>query len=117
MECARMLRTGLLYAVAALFEIAGCFAVWAVLRRDAAWGWLLAAAVLLAGFALLLARTDQHFAGRAYAAYGGVYVAASLFWLWLVEGDTPTRFDLLGAALVLAGATLILVQPTAFADR
>lgn len=107
-----MLRTGLLYAAAALAEIGGCFAVWAVLRRGAAWGWLLAAAALLGGFAWLLARSDQQFAGRAYAAYGGVYVAASLLWLWLVEGDTPTRLDLLGAALVLAGAALILHHPT-----
>ncbi len=111
MERGIMLRTGLLYAAAAFAEIGGCFAVWAVLRRGAAWGWLLAAAGLLGGFAWLLARTDQQFAGRAYAAYGGVYVAASLLWLWAVEGDAPTRVDLLGVALILAGAAVIFQQP------
>lgn len=105
-----MLRTGLLYAAAAAAEIGGCYAVWAVMRRGAAWGWLLAAAALLGGFAWLLARTDQQFAGRAYAAYGGVYVVASLVWLWAVEGDAPTRMDVLGAALVLAGAAVILIR-------
>ncbi len=103
-----MLRTGLLYAAAAFAEIGGCFAVWVVLRRGASVGWLVAAATLLGGFAWLLARTDQQFAGRAFAAYGGFYIAASLIWLWAVEGDAPTRMDLLGAGLVLTGAALIL---------
>ena len=48
-------------------------------------------------------------AGRAYAAYGGVYIAASLLWLWVVEGQAPTVWDLSGAALCLAGAGIILV--------
>lgn len=111
MECVDMLRTGLLYTGAAFAEIGGCFAVWAVLRRGACVEWLLAAVVLLGAFAWLLARTDQQFAGRAYAGYGGVYVAASLLWLWLVEGVTPTRIDLLGAAFILVGAAIIFQQP------
>lgn len=105
-----MLRTGLLYAAAAIAEIGGCYAVWAVVRRGAGWGWLLVAATLLGAFAWLLARTGQQFAGRAYAAYGGVYVATSLLWLWAMEGETPTRLDLLGAAFVVAGAIIILNQ-------
>lgn len=48
-------------------------------------------------------------AGRAYAAYGGVYIAASLVWLWLVEGQRPDRFDLVGAAICLVGAAVILL--------
>jgi hypothetical protein len=35
----------------------------------------------LVGFALALTRVDSAFAGRAYAAYGGIYIAASLAWL------------------------------------
>ena len=102
-----MLRTGLLYVVAAFAEIGGCYAVWIVLRREASWAWLAVAAVLLAAFAWFLARIDQQFAGRAFAAYGGVYVAGSLAWLWAVESQAPSRSDLLGAALVLAGAAVI----------
>ena len=111
MERAVMLRTGLLYAGAAVAEIGGCYAVWAVLRRGSSWGWLMAAAGLLGSFAWLLARTDQQFAGRAYAAYGGVYVVASLVWMWAVEGGAPSRMDVLGAVLVLAGAAVIFNQP------
>lgn len=67
----------------------------------------------LAAFAFLLALVPAAYAGRAYAAYGGVYIAASLAWLMAVEGARPDRFDLLGAALCLAGAAVILAGPRA----
>lgn len=53
--------------------------------------------------------TDQ--AGRAYAAYGGVYITAAIFWLWLIEGAKPDRWDLIGAAVCLSGAAIILFGP------
>ena len=51
---------------------------------------------------------DAGFAGRAYAAYGGVYIAASLVWLWVVEGQRPTMTDLVGASLAVVGALIIV---------
>jgi small multidrug resistance family-3 protein len=104
-----MTRTIVLYAVAAGTEIAGCFAFWAWLRLGKSAWWLLPGLLALAVFAWLLARTDLGFAGRAYAAYGGVYIVASLIWLWAVEGARPDRFDLAGAALCLLGAAIILI--------
>ena len=62
----------------------------------------------LVGFAVALTRVDAAFAGRAYAAYGGIYIAASLVWLWLVEGQPPTGSDVLGAGIAIAGALLII---------
>ena len=62
----------------------------------------------LIGFAVVLTRVDTAFAGRAYAAYGGIYIAASLFWLWIVEGQRPSGSDLLGAGVALIGALLII---------
>ena len=59
----------------------------------------------------MLTRIDAPFAGRAYAAYGGVYIAASLMWLWLVEQTRPDRWDLIGAGVCLAGALQILLGP------
>jgi len=47
-------------------------------------------------------------AGRAYAAYGGVYIVSSIFWLWAIEGVQPDRWDIIGAVVCLAGATIIL---------
>lgn len=102
-----------LYALAAGAEIAGCFAFWAWLRLDRSPLWLLPGMAALALFAWALTRVDSDFAGRAYAAYGGVYIAASLVWLWLAEGQIPSRWDLAGAALCLAGAGVILAGATA----
>ena len=103
-----MTRNVTVFAVAALLEIAGCFAFWAWLRRGVTPFVLVFGIASLIGFALALTRVDSTFAGRAYAAYGGIYIAASLIWLWLVEGQSPTRTDLLGAALAIAGALVIV---------
>lgn len=103
--------TLLIYPLAALAEIAGCFAFWAWLKLDRSPLWLVPGVLSLALFAWLLTLVPSDAAGRAYAAYGGVYIAASLFWLWAVEGLRPDRWDLLGAAVCLTGAGIILLGP------
>ena len=65
----------------------------------------------LALFAWLLTLVEVDAAGRAYAAYGGIYIAATLVWLWLVEGTRPDRWDMSGAAVCLVGAAIILFAP------
>lgn len=100
-----------IYAAAALAEIAGCFTVWAWMRLGASALWLLPGLVSLFGFAWLLTLTPFDFAGRAFAAYGGVYIAASLVWLWAIEGRRPDIWDLTGTALCLLGAGIILLAP------
>ena len=105
------MRPFVIYAGAALGEIAGCFAFWAWLRLDRSIAWLVPGMMALALFAYLLTRIDVAFAGRAYAAYGGVYITASLLWLWVVEGMRPDRWDLVGAAICLLGAGVILFGP------
>ena len=102
-----------LYCAAAFAEIAGCFAFWAVVRLGAPKLWLAAGLVSLALFAALLTRVDVDQAGRAYAVYGGIYIAASLLWLWAVEGRSPDRWDIAGASLCVAGALIILYGPRA----
>jgi len=97
-----------LYLLAAVAEIAGCFAFWAWLRLGRSALWLIPGLLALALFAWVLTRVDSVFAGRAYAAYGGIYVAASLGWLWATEGQMPTRTDLMGGGLCLAGTLVIL---------
>ena len=83
--------TWLIYALAALAEIAGCFAFWAWTRLDRSPLWIAPGVVSLAHFAYLQTRVDSEAAGRAYAAYGGVYNVATIHWLWLVEHRTPDR--------------------------
>ncbi len=98
------------YALAALGEIAGCFAFWVWLRLGHSAAWAVPGVLSLAAFAALLTRIDVSLAGRAFAAYGGVYIVASLLWLWAVEGQRPDVWDGLGAALSLLGAAVILVS-------
>jgi small multidrug resistance family-3 protein len=105
------MQTFAVYARAALAEIAGCFSFWAWLRLGKSPLWLMPGMASLALFAWLLTLVDTSAAGRAYAAYGGVYITASLLWLWLVEGTRPDRWDLAGVAVCLAGASIILLAP------
>jgi small multidrug resistance family-3 protein len=99
------------YVLAALFEIAGCFAFWAWLRMGRTPGWAAAGLVSLALFATCLTRVDAAHAGRAFAAYGGVYIVASLLWLWTVERTPPDRWDVAGAVICLLGSAVILWGP------
>ena len=87
----------MIYSLAAAAEIAGCFAFWAWLRLNGSALWAIPGVASLCLF--------------AYAAYGGVYIAASLVWMWLVEKSPPDRWDLAGAALCLAGAAMIIYAP------
>ena len=81
------------------------------MRLDKSIGWLIPGMASLALFAWLLTLADAEHAGRAYAAYGGIYITASILWLWLIEGAKPDRWDLMGASICLAGAALILLGP------
>ena len=101
----------LAFAGAAVLEIAGCFAFWAWLRLGQSVLWLLPGMAALAGFAALLTIAESPLAGRAYAAYGGIYITAALVWMWAAEGVRPDRWDLAGVALCLAGAGVILLAP------
>jgi small multidrug resistance family-3 protein len=103
--------TAVVYAAAALAEIAGCFAFWAWARLGKSAWWLAPGMISLAMFAWLLTRVDSDAAGRAYAAYGGVYICTSVLWLWVAEGVRPDRWDLIGAAICLGGAAIVLLGP------
>ncbi len=103
--------TALIYVGAALAEIAGCFAFWAWLRQGQSPIWLLPGLACLIAFAWLLTLAPVENAGRAYAAYGGIYIASSLLWLWFAEGQVPDRWDVVGGALAVVAAAVILFAP------
>ncbi|APR39118.1 YnfA family protein [Paraburkholderia sp. SOS3] len=104
------MKTLLLYIVTALAEILGCYLPWRWLKDDGSVWLLVPGALSLALFAWLLTFHGAA-AGRVYAAYGGVYVAVAILWLWLVEQMRPTIWDIAGAALTLAGMSVIAFQP------
>ncbi len=105
------MNTVTIYLTAAIAEIGGCFAFWTWFRLGRSPWWGLVGTISLVIFGMLLTRSETVFAGRAFAAYGGVYIAASLLWLYVVERVVPDRWDLIGAAICLLGAGLILWGP------
>ena len=102
-----ILKTFALFVVTAIAEIIGCFLPYLWLRKNRSPWLLLPAALSLAIFAWLLTLHPAA-AGRVYAAYGGVYVAVALLWLWRVDGVTVTHWDLVGAGVTLAGMGIIV---------
>ena len=105
------MNTVVIYIMAAVAEIGGCFAFWTWLRLGRSPLWGIVGTVSLSIFGVLLTRSEVAFAGRAYAAYGGVYIAASLLWLLVMERVVPDRWDIIGAGICLVGAGLILWGP------
>jgi len=105
--------TAFAFVGAALAEIAGCFAFWAWLRLGKSAWWVAPGVLSLCLFAYLLTLPASDQAGRSYAAYGGVYIASAVLWLWIAEGTKPDRWDIVGAAVCLTGAAIIYFGPRA----
>ncbi len=106
-----LVRVAALFIVTALAEIVGCYLPLLVLRQGKSAWLLLPAASSLALFAWLLTLHPSA-AGRTYAAYGGMYIAVALAWLYLVDGVAPTRWDVAGAGVALVGMAIIAMQPS-----
>ncbi len=99
-----------LFVVTAVAEIVGCYLPYLWLREDKSIWLLIPAAISLALFAWLLTLHPTA-TGRVYAAYGGVYISVALIWLWLVDGEKPTTWDLVGGSVALLGMAIIMVGP------
>src|SRR5688572_33009703 len=95
-----------LFAATALAEIVGCYLPYLWIRKAAPVWVLFPAALSLAAFVWLLS-LHPHAAGRTYAAYGGIYIAVALAWLWAIDGVRPDRWDLLGVSLSVLGMAVI----------
>jgi small multidrug resistance family-3 protein len=102
-----LLKAFLLFVLTALAEIVGCYLPYLWLRKSASAWLLVPAALSLALFSWLLTLHPAA-AGRVYAAYGGVYIAVALIWLWKVDGVPLSRWDLTGAAVALIGMSIIV---------
>ncbi|MEX2030919.1 MAG: YnfA family protein [Anaerolineales bacterium] len=105
-----MLSTVGLFFLTAIAEITGCYLPLLWLKGRASPWVLLPAAASLALFVWLLTLHPTA-AGRVYAAYGGVYVATALAWLWVVQGMRPTSWDLVGSAVAILGMAIIILAP------
>ena len=105
-----VIKTALLFFITALAEIIGCYLPFLWLREGKSVWLLIPSAICLALFAWLLTLHDTN-AGRTFAAYGGVYTAIILFWMWLIEGQRPDQWDMLGVGIILVGSSVIMFAP------
>ena len=106
-----VLRSIALFVVAAVAEIGGAWLVWQGVREHRGLAWIGAGVAALAAYGFVATlQSDPHF-GRVLAAYGGIFVAGSLAWGLVIDGFRPDRFDLLGAAICLAGVAVIVYSP------
>ena len=105
-----LLKTLGLFIVTAVAEIVGCYLPYLWLRKDGS-AWLLIPAAASLGLFAWLLTLHPTAAGRAYAAYGGVYVSVALAWLWAVDGVRPDRWDMIGVILCLSGMAVIMLVP------
>lgn len=99
------------FSLSAFFEIFGCYAFWLYFRNGKPLFWIGIGVLSLIVFAYLLTKINVENAGKAYAIYGGIYIFASLLWLQTVEGKAPDLYDILGAAISIFGALIILYYP------
>lgn len=99
-----------IFTLAALLELTGCYLMWLGQKQSSVIIWL-GGAVVLAGFGLVLAQAGDTGPGRSYAIYGGIYIAAALLWMIIIDKQTPDRWDIVGVALSIAGALVILYGP------
>ena len=106
-----LMKVAILFAVTAVAEIVGCYLPWLVLKQDKP-VWLLVPAALSLGLFAWLLTLHPTAAGRAYAAYGGMYIAVALVWLHFVDGVNLTRWDVAGASVALVGMAVIALQPS-----
>nr|WP_315591952.1 YnfA family protein [uncultured Cupriavidus sp.] len=104
------MKTITLYLLTALAEILGCYLPYLWLRQNGSPWLLLPGAASLAVFAWLLTLHPDA-SGRVYAAYGGIYIAVAIIWLWLVDGVRPSAWDMTGVTIAVAGMAIIVFQP------
>lgn len=106
----QLLTTLTLFFITAVMEILGCYLPYLILNQNKShWLWLPTALVLMIFVWLLTLHPAA--SGQIYAAYGGIYIATALIWLRYVDGVILTRWDILGGAVVIAGALVIVLQP------
>ena len=106
-----MLKSVLLFVLAAVLEIGGAWLVWQGVREHRGWWWAGFGVMALGAYGFVAAfQPDAHF-GRVLAAYGGVFIAGSLAWGMVADGFGPDRWDVAGAVIAIVGVAVIMYAP------
>lgn len=111
MDAVSVVRSLVLFGLAAMAEIGGAWLVWQGVREHRGLVWIGAGVAALGAYGFVATLQDDNNFGRILAAYGGVFVAGSLAWGMIVDGFRPDRFDVIGAAVCLLGVAVIMYAP------
>ena len=110
MQKAQVVYTLILFFVAGLFEVAGCYLMWQTARGTRP-QWLgISGALMLVAYGLIATQQPAGF-GRTYAAYGGAFVLLSMLWAWHIDKVKPDLYDVIGAAVIMLGAGIVFFTP------
>ena len=96
-------------------RLAGTYCYWRWLREHSPWGLALLGLAALLGYAVIQTFQPESKYGRVYAAYAGVFLVGAMLWGWLIDGNAPDRFDVIGAAITMLGVVVVLFGRQVFA--
>ncbi len=105
-----ILKSFAIFIAAALFEIGGGYLVWLWLKEGKPWWVGLLGGIILALYGVVISNQATSF-GRAYAAYGGIFIVLALIWAWKFDNFRPDKYDIIGATIALIGACIIIYMP------
>jgi small multidrug resistance family-3 protein len=105
-----IIRSFFLFLLAGLCEIGGGYLIWLTIREGKPWWYAVIGALILALYGVVATMQTADF-GRAYAAYGGIFIVLALLWAWKVDNFRPDKYDVIGALIALIGACIIIYMP------
>jgi small multidrug resistance family-3 protein len=106
----QVVKSLLFFIVAGLCEIGGGYLVWLWLREGKSIWLAFVGSILLTVYGFVATQQPSHF-GRAYAAYGGIFIILSILWGWKIDGFAPDRLDWIGAGIILCGVLVMMYAP------
>jgi small multidrug resistance family-3 protein len=98
------------FILAGLCEIGGGYLIWLWLKNDKPLWYGITGALVLILYGVVATWQTANF-GRVYAPYGGIFIVMALLWAWKVDGFKPDKYDIIGAAIALIGACIIIYMP------
>ncbi|HTB99171.1 MAG TPA: YnfA family protein [Ferruginibacter sp.] len=105
-----IIKSLLIFILAGLCEIGGGYLIWQWLKEDKPYWYGIIGGIILVAYGIVATWQTANF-GRVYATYGGIFIVLALLWGWKVDNFKPDKYDILGAAIALIGACIIIYMP------
>jgi small multidrug resistance family-3 protein len=99
-----------LFFFAAALEIGGGYLIWKWLRDHKGKIFGLIGGLILFSYGIIPTFQPANF-GRVYAAYGGIFIIASIMWGYWIDKKKPDKFEIIGSVIVLVGVAIMFYFP------